>query len=1094
MGTTSKEILERLRASEAQLKRLNRVYLVLSSINQVIARNPGRKILFNESCRIAVEEGNFRMAWIGLLHETSEDVEVKAHAGLTGGYLEKLNISLKDPARGKGPTGRSIRSGKPVVCNHIETDPSMAPWREDALKLGYGSSAVFPLKIEGKVIGAINLYAPEADFFNSDEVRLLGELAADTSFALENLKLQEARKMAEASLQESEWYNRFLFESSAIGLVLCRMDGSLVDVNPAFAAIIGRSVEETEGLTYWDITPEKYKDQEQIQIELLKSVGFYGPYEKEYIHSDGHLVPVRLNGKSIELQGEKFIWSGVEDISEQKRAEENITSLNKELQTINRIIRNTTRSLDLHNRLEVIMDEALAIAGLEGGTICLINPDDTFELAAHRATSPETIDDLSTRRIRIGDCLCGSCAKERIPLILKTREEVMAYASREVLRGEDIRFHAAYPFVADETCVGVLCVFTRTDKKPAESSLKLLETIVAQTAVSIQNARLYETLKSSQEKLLEMERLLAETGRIAQIGGWEFDVRTGQGTWTEESARIHDLDPEQETSESLGLDVYNGESRKKIEAAIRGAIERGAAYDLELEMTTLKGTRKWVRTIGQPVWEENQVAKLRGTIQDITSVKLVEDALMDSEVRYRSLFEQSMDAILLTSPDGTILDVNPATCRMFGKTAGDIIRAGRNAIVDTTDPRLAVALQERARKGMVQAEITMISADGNRFPVELTSTVYTDSKEQTRTSMIIRDISERKQAEEALRKSEMNYRSLFENMVEGFSYCKMIYKHGKPDDFIYLLVNEEFEKQTGLKNVTGKPVTKVIPGIKETTPELLEIYGRVALTGEPERFEIFLEAIDMWFYVSVYSPQKEYFVAIFDVITERKRSEELLRKTMNRLIEMEEMLKRTAARQLHDQVGQNLTALTINLSFFRNQLSPESLKKVGNRLTDSLALLDDTIEKIRDIMTELRPSILDDYGLYAALSWSTEKLKERINIPIRLNGHDAVKRPPLEIEYALFRMTQEALHNIVKHAKASWIRVEVKQETDSVCLIIQDDGLGFDPKMLTEKKGIQGFGLTNMTERMKALGGTCMIQSAPGKGTTVILEIKFKPS
>ena len=110
-------------------------------------------------------------------------------------------------------------------------------------------------------------------------------------------------------------------------------------------------------------------------------------------------------------------------------------------------------------------------------------------------------------------------------------------------------------------------------------------------------------------------------------------------------------------------------------------------------------------------------------------------------------------------------------------------------------------------------------------------------------------------------------------MIEGFAYCKMVFENGKPQDFTYLSVNHAFETLTGLKDVIGKRVTEVIPGIREADPELIEIYGRVSLTGKPERFEMFVEALKMWFSISVYSPEKEFFVAVFDVITERKKVE-----------------------------------------------------------------------------------------------------------------------------------------------------------------------------------------------------------------------------
>ena len=140
-----------------------------------------------------------------------------------------------------------------------------------------------------------------------------------------------------------------------------------------------------------------------------------------------------------------------------------------------------------------------------------------------------------------------------------------------------------------------------------------------------------------------------------------------------------------------------------------------------------------------------------------------------------------------------------------------------------------------------------------------------------------------RQAQEALEKSEKLYSSLFKNMLNGFAYCKMIFEEGRPVDFIYLAVNDAFEQQTGLKNVTGKKVSEVIPNIREIDPELLGIYGRVAMTGKPEKFETYLKTLNMWFSVSVYSPEREYFVAVFDVITERKMAEEKIRSHIERL-------------------------------------------------------------------------------------------------------------------------------------------------------------------------------------------------------------------
>ena len=173
-------------------------------------------------------------------------------------------------------------------------------------------------------------------------------------------------------------------------------------------------------------------------------------------------------------------------------------------------------------------------------------------------------------------------------------------------------------------------------------------------------------------------------------------------------------------------------------------------------------------------------------------------------------------------------------------------------------------------KGKEPHQVKLLRKDGQSLWVHIEARISA-SGEECLAAVI--DVTERKRAEEELQESEARYRSLFGNMLNGFAYCQMLFEQGRPTDFVYLNVNSAFETLTGLKDVTGRRVSEVIPGLRESDPGLFEVYGRVALTGTPERFETYVEALGMWFSVSVYSPRREYFVAIFDVISERKQIE-----------------------------------------------------------------------------------------------------------------------------------------------------------------------------------------------------------------------------
>ncbi len=231
-------------------------------------------------------------------------------------------------------------------------------------------------------------------------------------------------------------------------------------------------------------------------------------------------------------------------------------------------------------------------------------------------------------------------------------------------------------------------------------------------------------------------------------------------------------------------------------------------------------------------------------------------------------------------------------------------------------------------------------------------------------------------------------------------------------------------------------------------------------------------------------------------ITERVKAEEALqhqaerlRALTARLGEVADAERQRLARELHDQVGQNLTALGINLNIVRTQIPEGSAAPVHSRLDDSLYLVEQTTERIRDVMADLRPPMLDDYGLVAALHWYGQQFARRTNIAIAVDGDGPGPRPATRVENALFLIAQEALTNVAKHAQAQQVAVTVEANNEALRLVILDDGVGFDPDRLTEPDGGPGWGLLTMKERAESVGGSCRIESAPGQGTRVIVEM-----
>lgn len=192
---------ETLAVRMAELNNLNRIYATLSNVNQIIVRARDREELFSEVCRTAVEDGRFRMAWIGMVDKERRSLAVHAHHGYSDGYLELLRISLDQGPFSHGPAGRAAREGQYHICNDVACDGEMVPWRDEALRRGFFSVAAFPVTVSGKVEGVFTLYAGEAGFFDGQRIRLLEELAADISFALEGIERERQRHEAEDALR-----------------------------------------------------------------------------------------------------------------------------------------------------------------------------------------------------------------------------------------------------------------------------------------------------------------------------------------------------------------------------------------------------------------------------------------------------------------------------------------------------------------------------------------------------------------------------------------------------------------------------------------------------------------------------------------------------------------------------------------------------------------------------------------------------------------------------------------------------------------------------------------------------------------------------
>ena len=274
--------------------------------------------------------------------------------------------------------------------------------------------------------------------------------------------------------------------------------------------------------------------------------------------------------------------------------------------------------------------------------------------------------------------------------------------------------------------------------------------------------------KKAEDEIIYLNNLLKETGEFAKVGGWEFDIATGDGNWTDEVARIHDLSPDDITNKEIGLKYYTPESRKIIETSINDAIQHQKSYDLDLELITPKGNRKWVRTIGHPIIENGKVSKLRGSFQDITEQKNAENALAESEEKFSKAFNLSPNMITITQMDsGIFLDFNHAFLASFGYSKEELMESSsiKLQLWDNLEDRKNVISRVKKEQTIINEEYFYTTKDGQRFPCQYSAQLIQINNE-TFVLSILNDISEQKKTNAELNQYRDNLELLVQKRTE----------------------------------------------------------------------------------------------------------------------------------------------------------------------------------------------------------------------------------------------------------------------------------------------------------------------------------------
>lgn len=476
---------------------------------------------------------------------------------------------------------------------------------------------------------------------------------------------------------------------------------------------------------------------------------------------------------------------------------------------------------------------------------------------------------------------------------------------------------------------------------------------------------------------------------------------------------------------------------------------------------------------------------------------IIKDEFSNIDLLFGQLWEISVDGMRLVDEDGKILLVNDAFCRIFQMEKEQLIGEPFSIVYlfDEKEPALEKYKEDIRNdklKTLFERENTLWN--GKKIWLEFSNSFLTLPDGNKITLSIIKDISERKKSEIELRDSESKFKMLFNNANDAV-FVTQLSDEKSYGDFIEVnevackrlgYTKEEFLQLSPSAIVSQKSINDFNINMTRLRKEDHVIYDLVHRAKDKKLIPVEINS-----HLFLYN-EKPTVLSIARDITERKQAEEKLRRTSKLLRELathiqsiREEERTMIAQEIHDELGQVLTALKIQVSLLANKLNKdqEPLKQKINSLAE---MIDSSVESVQKISAKLRPGILDELGLIAAIEWQTEEFEKMTNINCSL----VLPKEELNLEKdkstAIFRIFQESLTNIARHSEATRVQLSLLNYQSNIYLEIQDNGKGITQEQIKDFKSL---GIHGMEERALVFGGQVSIEGIAGKGTKVKVEI-----
>lgn len=637
--------------------------------------------------------------------------------------------------------------------------------------------------------------------------------------------------------------------------------------------------------------------------------------------------------------------------------------------------------------------------------------------------------------------------------------------------------------------LGSINLASRKNRLMHPLSKDVLVAIGSQIGVAIENARLLrereielQEHRKTEEELRKSEeryRILAEAAHdmIFIIDREDRVVYVNNF-----AASYFDTTPEYFIGKKRG-EFFRAEISNRQQKALEQIFTTGAAHYFE-EKTVFGPREVWIGTWLAPIFDgQGRVAQVLGVSRDIGEFKSTSIALEESERRSRDIIERSLDGYYFLDRFNKVQNINQAFEEMMDLKRADIVGKSLFDFADDATQQLVKKVISRVMGGynIKGDEFFLVKSNDKKAWFSYNARRVIKDGVVTGMEGFIKNITEQKETLDALRRSEARYRALFDSIpYEVFSM---------DTEGQYREANRAFLQNWG--DLIGKTAREGIPDVKvvQIINEMRKQVRKNQISIE-QSFQVDREQ-GLVHYSSILCPVTTLerktigLVGLNIDVTEQTLIYERLKKMSMRLVQVQEEERARISREIHDSLGQYLAALQLEIiaALQASKGDPPSM------LQGAYQTIKASIDIASSLCYTLRPPLLDDFGLVATLKDHVKEFEEKWHIPVEFHAQDIIGVLSKDVETALFRVTQEAFTNILKHSQAKRVELTIALADDSIVLTINDNGCGFDYQEMQKRSKSDRFGLITMKERIELLGGRFNVNTADQMGTKIIVEV-----